>query len=125
VFASHYDFGPNILAQAVNSLSKTWLEIPTSNLVFPSNRKVGVRLLDLKKGFKKAVRLAKMPKIRFHDLRHTFTKRLVQAGVDIITVQHLLGHAKISMTARYAHPPDYAKVAAVNRLGNIRLPTGP
>ena len=75
--------------------------------------------LDLKKGFKKAVKLAGLPKIRFHDLRHTFATRLVQAGVDIITVQHLLGHARISMTARYAHSPDQARVAAVERLDGL------
>ena len=57
-----------------------------SNLVFASNRKVGARLLDLKKGFKKAVLLAGIPHIRFHDLRHTFATRLVQSGVDLITV---------------------------------------
>jgi integrase len=90
-----------------------------SNLVFPSNRKVGERFLDLKKGFKRAVQLAGLPKIRFHDLRHTFATRLVQAGVDIITVQHLLGHARISMTARYAHSPDTARIAAVKRLDEL------
>jgi integrase len=90
-----------------------------SNLVFPSNRKVGERFFDLKKGFKKAVQLARIAPIRFHDLRHTFATRLVQAGVDIITVQHLLGHAKISVTARYAHSPDNARVAAVKRLDEL------
>ena len=90
-----------------------------SNLVFPSNRKVGERLLDLKKGFKKAVQLAGLEKIRFHDLRHAFATRLVQAGVDIITVQRLLGHARISMTARYSHSPDSARIAAVRRLDEL------
>jgi integrase len=90
-----------------------------SSLVFPSNRKVGARFLDLKKGFKKAVELAGLPKIRFHDLRHTFATRLVQAGVDIITVQRLLGHATISMTARYSHSPDSARIAAVRRLDEL------
>lgn len=90
-----------------------------SKLVFPSKRRNGDRFLDLKKGFKKAVTLAGLPKIRFHDLRHTFATRLVQAGVDIITVQHLLGHARISMTARYAHSPDQARVAAVERLDGL------
>ncbi len=90
-----------------------------SNLVFPSNRKVGEKFLDLKKGFKRAVQLAGLPKIRFHDVRHTFATRLVQAGVDISTVQHLLGHARISMTARYAHSPDTARIAAVKRLDEL------
>ncbi|SRR5882724_758735 len=87
-----------------------------SELVFPSSRRAGKTILDLKKGFKKAVQLANIPGIRFHDLRHTFATRLVQAGVDLITVQHLLGHAKIAMTVRYAHSPTQARIAAVERL---------
>jgi integrase len=91
-----------------------------SELVFPSNRKEGKRILDLKKGFKKAVREAELHgNLRFHDLRHTFATRLVQAGVDIITVQHLLGHARISMTARYAHSPDTSRIAAVEQLDRL------
>jgi len=88
----------------------------TSPLVFPSNRKRGEKLLDVKKGFKKAVQLAGIRPIRFHDLRHTFATRLVRAGVDIVTVQKLLGHSKITMTARYAHSLADAKMAAVSKL---------
>jgi integrase len=53
---------------------------------------------------------------RFHDLRHTFATRLVQAAVDLITVQQLLGHARITMTARYAHSASDTKIAAIARL---------
>jgi integrase len=87
-----------------------------SPLVFPSNRKPGEKLLDLKKGFKKAVQLAEIPHIRFHDMRHTFATRLVRAGVDIISVQYLLGHSKLSMTGRYAHSLADVKMAAVSKL---------
>jgi integrase len=88
----------------------------SSPLVFPSNRKPGEKLLDLKKSFKKAVQLAGIPHFRFHDTRHTFATRLVRAGVDIVSVQHLLGHSKITMTARYAHSLADAKIAAVGKL---------
>jgi integrase len=48
----------------------------------------------------------------FHDLRHTFASNLVMAGVDIRTVQVLLGHKRIEMTMRYAHlSPAHLKEA--------------
>ena len=90
-----------------------------SQLVFPSNRRAGKQHLGLKKGFRKAVELAGLPKIRFPDLRHTFATRLVQTKRDLITVQRLLGHVNISMTARYAHSPDSARIAAVERLDEL------
>jgi integrase len=88
----------------------------TSPLVFPGNGTPGEKLLDLKKGFKKAVQRAGIQPIRFHDLRHSFATRLVRAGADIITVQQLLGHSKITMTERYAHSLADVKMAAVSRL---------
>jgi integrase len=87
-----------------------------NSLVFPSHRKEGGPFRDPKKAFAKAIRLAGIEHLRFHDLRHTFATRLVRAGVDLITVQHLLGHAKITMTARYAHSLADDKIAAVRRL---------
>lgn len=50
-----------------------------------------------------AVEKAGIKKLRFHDLRHTFATRLVQAGVDLYKVQKLLRHKSPTMTQRYAH----------------------
>ena len=100
----------------VHSLLSDLAKRATSPLVFPSNRKPGEKLLDLKKGFKKALQLAGIPHIRFHDMRHSFATRLIRAGVDIITAQKLLGHSKITMTERYAHSLADVKMAAVRKL---------
>jgi integrase len=105
---------------AVHSLLSILPRQQGTPLVFPSHRNPAQRMRDHKVGFLKAVRGAGIPHIRFHDLRHTFATRLVRAGVDIITVQRLLGHAKISTTARYAHSLLNDRIAAVKLLDTER-----
>jgi len=54
--------------------------------------------------------------LHWHDLRHTFSCRLVMKGVDLYTVSKLMGHHSLEMTERYAHlAPDFLK-SAVNVL---------
>ncbi len=58
---------------------------------------------NLNRAFYSSLRKAEIKDLRFHDLRHTFATRLVQAGVDIYTVQKLCRWKTISMAMRYAH----------------------
>jgi len=54
-----------------------------------------------------------------HKLRHTFATHLVRNGVDVKTVQELLGHADLGTTAKYLHSDGQAKQAAVARLNGL------
>ena len=66
--------------------------------------------------FEPALKQSKIYKFSWHCLRHTFASRLVMAGVDIRTVQELMGHKSISMTVRYSHLAPKHTLAAVELL---------
>lgn len=66
--------------------------------------------------FEPAIRRAKIRSFSWHCLRHTFASRLVMAGVDLRTVQELMGHKGIQMTVRYSHLTSKHTLAAVERL---------
>lgn len=51
----------------------------------------------------KDVEEAKVPKIRFHDLRHTFASLFMMENGNLYDLRNILGHSDIKMTMRYAH----------------------
>ena len=71
--------------------------------------------------FRSARQKATLNDVGFHDLRHTFASRLVQGGVPLYDVMHLMGHKSLDMVQRYAHlAPDYQKgpIQVLNNLGH-------
>ncbi|WP_457628050.1 tyrosine-type recombinase/integrase [Persephonella sp.] len=54
--------------------------------------------------------------IRVHDLRHTFASQLVMSGVDLKTVQELLGHTDYKTTEIYAHLAPHHLQEAIKKL---------
>ena len=76
----------------------------------------GTRLCSPRFWFSAAVEAAGLKDFTWHCLRHTFASRLVMAGVDLRTVQELMGHKTIQMTVRYAHLAPQHRLAAVQRL---------
>lgn len=71
--------------------------------VFPSKAGTPLEGGHVRRAFRLALTKARIEDVHFHDLRHTFATRLVQAGVDLYKVQRLLGHKSPTMTQRYAH----------------------
>ncbi len=70
--------------------------------------------------FKKLLKKADLPDIRFHDLRHSAATLLLSLGVHPKVVQELLGHTQISMTMDiYSHVLPSLQQDAVNKLNNL------
>jgi len=78
------------------------------------------RVFDVSRSFKTAwwhlLQRADVPNFRWHDLRHHFASRLVQAGVPLNTVRDLLGHSSVAMSLRYAHLAPDQRCEAVAKL---------
>ena len=103
-----------INAEARKVLEAWWLG-KKNEIVF-YNPETGKPFVDLKAGFALACEKAKIEGVTWHTLRHTFASRLVNRGVDIVTVKELLGHSSITVTMRYAHTNFESKRAAVEKL---------
>ena len=77
---------------------------PQDRLLFPG-RKPGEPLTtrQLSRLFHETADAAGLKKaVNLHSLRHSFATHLFDRGVDIRTIQALLGHSKLETTARYA-----------------------
>jgi site-specific recombinase XerD len=99
---------------AIAALRKLHTRSGEKEFVCPDNDGSAVR--DWRTWLFAAAKKAKVENFHWHDLRHTFASRLVMAGVDIRTVQELLGHKSIVMTMRYAHLSADHRKAAVAKM---------
>jgi site-specific recombinase XerD len=55
-----------------------------------------------------------------HGLRHTYAEELLRAGADVVTIQKLLGHTSVAVTARYLD--HLTNGEAIDRLQLLDLP---
>ncbi|MBM7840253.1 integrase/recombinase XerC [Alkalihalobacillus xiaoxiensis] len=54
-------------------------------------------------------------KLSAHKLRHSFATALIKNGVNVLTIQQLLGHTSVATTQVYAHIHQEAKRDAMNK----------
>jgi integrase len=97
------------LVQVLKSMPKL-----DDTYVFPG-LKQGKHMVDIRESFRVAVEASKIKNSKNvipHTLRHTYASWLAMKGVDLFTVQYLMGHKTIAMTQRYSHLcPDHKRQA--------------
>ncbi len=65
--------------------------------------------------------MAKLPRVRFHDLRHSAASLLIAAGVELVQVSQLLGHSELRVTADlYSHLQQQTAARAARDLEDAR-----
>ena len=76
----------------------------------------GSPVLSIRNALSNACRKAGLKGVSAHTLRHTFASHLVMSGVDLRTVQRLLGHTNISTTMIYSHLTEDHLARGVEKL---------
>jgi integrase len=113
--------GLTLAPELIKELKKWRLACPPSelDLVFPNTigrpeNAAGM----LYRSFFPALTLAKLPRIRFHQLRHTFASLLIDQGEHPKYIHNQLGHSSIQVTMDiYGHLMETANQKATSRLG--------
>ncbi|MDQ4039883.1 MAG: tyrosine-type recombinase/integrase [Actinomycetota bacterium] len=89
------------------------------DLVFTSGVGTPIDPRNIDGMFKEVLRSAGVPRVRFHDLRHTFATFLFAEGTPARVVMELLGHSQIGITMNtYAHVLPAFSSASVEALAS-------
>lgn len=82
------------------------------------NPETGLPYKDIKKGWRTALKQAKIENFRFHDLRHTVGTRLAKENVPVNVIKEILAHSDVKTTMRYVHSTQGAKLDALSKLNS-------
>ena len=107
-------------ADAISVLMQQRRKTGNSEWVFPSPTGGPMSPDSVLHMLQRVLKRAGLPRIRFHDLRHTFATMALQNGVDVKTVSSMLGHYSAGFTLdTYAHVTTDAQMKAAQTMGNI------
>jgi len=84
--------------------------------LFPCETDATRPLPGIQSAHARALRESKVAQFRPYDCRHTWATRAVEAGIDLVTLAAMLGHSKINMVLRYAHPTQEHQTKAMDKM---------
>lgn len=108
--------------RAEQHLERRAIEFPVSkdDLVFARDDGAPLHPDYVRQSFDRRVKASPVPRIRFHDLRHTHATLLLKAGIPPKVVSERLGHSTVAFTMDvYAHVIPGMQAAAAEAFGNL------
>ena len=104
----------------VGVLKEQRKKVGNSPWVFPSPNGGQISPDSVLHMLHRVLKRAGLPKVRFHDLRHTFATLALQNGVDVKTVSGMLGHFSAGFTLdTYAHITSAAQRQAAQTMRSV------
>lgn len=91
--------------RALNALQSLHTQHPSSGFVLGEEAHRVLRGVSLT--FRKIAVREGLGTVDLHSLRRSFATRLARAGVDILTLGHLMGHSSPNLTVRYISNRDH------------------
>jgi len=98
------------------AIIKRRVEAAKGVYLFPHRDDANKPMLKVNNAHTTALSNSKLRALRLYDLRHTWATRAAEGGMDMPTLAALLGHSKLNMVMRYAHPQEQHQADAVKRL---------
>lgn len=88
----------------------------TTPYIFPCESDRTRPIPKINNAHDRALRDSKIAPLRLYDLRHTWATRAAMSGIDLVTLAAMLGHSRIQMVLRYAHPTQEHQAKAMEQL---------
>ena len=104
-------------ARAVLERRLKALENPKADdYLFPCEVDATRPLPGIQSAHARALELSKVADFRPYDMRHTFATRAAQGAMDLVTLAATLGHSRLHMVMRYAHPSQAHQTASMDKV---------
>jgi integrase len=103
------------LTEVASSVMLRRLEEAKGDCLFPG-RVEGEPIVKVNAAHSAALKRCGVAAFRLYDLRHTWATRAAMAGIDLVTLAAMLGHSRIQMVLRYAHPTEEHQFQAMKKL---------
>lgn len=101
----------------ISSAKGNWTHL---DLIFSSTVGTPLTASNIRRDFRKLLKASGLPKIRFHDLRHTAASLMLNHGIPVLIVSKRLGHSKPSITIDvYGHIIPSRQEEAAQLMDNL------